>query len=178
MNNPPRRNNDAARQLALPDPGDLGTMILHGAAGFARRNKVIAGSYVLGILVLLLVGSGTRLTYEQRRRYETLMNSIDVDSDYRASQKFNQADYVYRNSRGWFFTCDETCQYHKRRRDAAQMEWDQIRAKGLARMNEAKAVAGLFSEVGVSEVKDRFWSHFHSGQQFAKRQTMWDAMYV
>jgi hypothetical protein len=179
MNNPPHHNNHAARELTLPNPGDLGTMILHGAAGFARRNKVVTGSYLLGILVLLLVGSGTRLTYEQRRRYEELMNSIDVDADYRASQKFAQADYDYRNSRGWFFSCyDDTCRYHKRRRDAAQVEWDQIRAKGMARLNQAKAVAGLFSEVGVSEVKDRFWSHFHSGQQFAKRQTMWDAMYV
>ena len=47
-----------------------------------------------------------------------------------------------------------------------------------ARMSDAKSVAGLFSEVGVGEVTDSFWGYFASGKQFAKRQSMWDAMWV
>merc|ERR1712124_221608 len=45
-------------------------------------------------------------------------------------------------------------------------------------MSDAKSVAGLFSEVGVSEVQDSFWAYFSSGKNFAKRQTMWDAMFM
>lgn len=56
--------------------------------------------------------------------------------------------------------------------------WDEIKAEGNARMSDAKSVAGLFSEVGVGEVTDSFWQYFASGKQFAKRQSMWDAMFM
>lgn len=56
--------------------------------------------------------------------------------------------------------------------------WDEIKAEGNARMSDAKSVAGLFSEVGVGEVTDTFWEYFASGKQFAKRQSMWDAMFM
>ena len=45
-------------------------------------------------------------------------------------------------------------------------------------MSDAKAIAGLWSEVGVGEVKDSFWQYFAQGKQFAKRQTMWDALFM
>ena len=51
-----------------------------------------------------------------------------------------------------------------------------IRNEGYARMSDAKSVAGIFSEVGVGEVKDSFWQYFQAGKQFAKRQSMWDMM--
>jgi len=60
--------------------------------------------------------------------------------------------------------------------DNAKAVLDEIKAEGYARMSDAKKVAGIFSEVGVGEVKDSFWDYFQSGKQFAKRQTMWDAL--
>jgi ABC-type multidrug transport system fused ATPase/permease subunit len=45
-------------------------------------------------------------------------------------------------------------------------------------MSDAKAVAGLWSEIGVGEVKDSFWQYFYSGKQFARRQSMWDALFI
>lgn len=170
MNHP-----NAGRQIVLPEPGDVGTMILRGAAGFARRNKVIAGSYLFGIIVLLMMGSGARLTMEQRRKYNSIMDTIDLQAEFEASNRFAAADAAYRATKGWF-TCDALCQRNKQRMETAKYTLDRIRKDGHARMSDAKAVAGLFSEVGVSEVKDRFWSTFNSGQQFAKRQSMWDAM--
>ena len=172
MNN---RNEGAGRHMVIPDPGDVGTMILHGAAGFARRNKVIAGSYVFGLLVLLLVGSGTRLTLEQRRQYNAIMDTIDVETEFSLSNRYAQAYQAYQSTKGWF-TCDSLCQRNKQRMETAKYALDMARRDGHARMSKAKSVAGLFSEVGVGEVKDKFWSHFNSGQQFAKRQSMWDAM--
>ncbi|KAI2506112.1 hypothetical protein MHU86_8343 [Fragilaria crotonensis] len=81
MNHP-----NAGRQIVLPEPGDVGTMILRGAAGFARRNKVIAGSYLFGIIVLLMMGSGARLTMEQRRKYNSIMDTIDLQAEFEASK--------------------------------------------------------------------------------------------
>mmetsp|Transcript_7359 Transcript_7359/g.10741 ORF Transcript_7359/g.10741 Transcript_7359/m.10741 type:complete len:290 (+) Transcript_7359:80-949(+) len=165
------------RQVALPDPADVGGMVLRGAANFARRNKIITGSYVFGLLVILLAGTGTRLTLQQRQEYNSLMDTIDLQAEFEASQRYAMANQAYRASAGWF-TCDSLCTRNKQRMELAKNDLDAIRREGHARMSDAKAVAGLFSEVGVGEVKDKFWSHFHSGQQFAKRQSMWDAMFI
>jgi len=165
------------RQIALPEPGDVGSMVLRGAAGFARRHKVITGSYLFGILVLLLAGTGTRLTLQQRREYNSIMDTIDLQAEFEVSQRYAMAHQAYRASAGWF-TCDSLCTRNKQRMERVKSDLDAIRREGHARMSDAKAVAGLFSEVGVGEVKDKFWSHFNKGKQFAKRQSMWDAMFI
>ena len=53
-----------------------------------------------------------------------------------------------------------------------------IRAEGAARMADAKQSVGILSEVGVNEVKDTFWQYLYQGKQFAKRQSMWDALFI
>jgi hypothetical protein len=165
------------RQLVLPEPGDLGQMIVRGASTFARRHKVITGSYILGILVILLIGGGTKLNYDQRRQYNQIMNTIDLQAEFDASTDFWQAKEAYQATKGWF-SCDGICQRNKRRMEKAKLQLDWIRQEGQARMSKAKSVAGIFSEVGVGEVQDSFWSYFTHGKQFAKRQSMWDAMWM
>ena len=157
------------RQLVLPEPGDLGQIIVRGATNFARRHKVISGSYVLGIVVLLMFSTGAKLTYDQRREYNQIMSTIDLQAEYDASYDYWETQQAYRASKGWF-TCDSLCQRNKRRMEDAKYRLDRIREEGQARMSDAKAVAGLFSEVGVGEVQDSFWEYFSSGKRFAKRQ--------
>ena len=157
------------RQIVLPEPGDLGQMIVRGATTFARRHKVISGSYLLGIVVLLMFSSGAKLTYDQRREYNHIMSTIDLQAEYDASTEYWRTEQAYRASKGWF-TCDSLCQRNKQRMEDAKYRLDRIRDEGQARMSDAKAVAGLFSEIGVGEVQDSFWSYFASGKQFAKRQ--------
>jgi hypothetical protein len=173
MNPPP----GGYRQLVLPEPGDVGQMIVRGASSFARRHKVITGSYILGILVILLVGSGTKLNYDQIRKYNEIMKTIDLQAEFDASTDFWQANEAYRATKGWF-SCDGLCQRNKRRMEEAKYRLDRIRQEGQAIMSDAKSVAGIFSEVGVGEVQDSFWSYFTQGKQFAKRQSMWDAMWM
>lgn len=168
----------AGRQIVLPEPGDLGQMVVRGATNFARNHKVISGSYIVGILVILLLGSGTKLTMDQRREYNTIMNTIDLQAEFDASQEFYMTRQAYWGSKGWFWSCDHMCQRNKRRMEDAQYKLDLIRKEGQARQSDAKAIAGIFSEVGVGEVQDSFWSYFSSGKQFAKRQSMWDAMFM
>jgi len=165
------------QQIALPDPADLGVLITRGATAFAQRNKVITGTYLFGILVLLMAGTGTKLTLERQSQYNNIMNTIDLEAEYDASNRYARAYQVYYHSKGWF-TCDSLCQRNKARADQAKRTLDEIRKEGNARMSDAKAVAGLFSEVGVGEVKDSFWNYFNQGKQFAKRQSMWDAMFM
>jgi hypothetical protein len=165
------------RQIVLPEPADVGRMIVRGASSFAKRHKVVTGSYILGILVILLVGGGTKLNYDQRRQYNAIMKTIDLQAEFDASTDFWHANEAYRATKGWF-SCDGLCQRNKRRMEEARHRLDRIRQEGQARMSDAKSVAGIFSEVGVGEVQDSFWSYFTQGKQFAKRQSMWDAIWM
>jgi len=171
----PRRG---ARQVVrLPDPGDVGQLVVRGVSNFARRHKVISGSYIVGILAIIMIGSGTKLNYDQRQQYTSIMNTIDLQAEFDASQDYWMTNNAYRASKGWF-TCDGLCQRNKRRMEDSKYKLDQIRLEGQARMSDAKSIAGLFSEIGVGEAQDSFWSYFASGKQYAKRQSMWDAFFI
>jgi len=165
------------QQIALPSFSDAGTLIVHGIKTFAKRHKVISGSYVFGILFLLCIGSGTKLTMQQARQYDSIMNTIDIQAEFEASDYYAKTNNAYRQTKGWF-SCDSLCQRNKKRMEAAHATLEDIRQEGYARMSDAKSVAGIFSEVGVGEVKDSFWQYFSAGKKFAKRQSLWDAMFV
>eukprot|EP00551_Chaetoceros_affinis_P007284 CAMPEP_0203675286 /NCGR_PEP_ID=MMETSP0090-20130426/19764_1 /ASSEMBLY_ACC=CAM_ASM_001088 /TAXON_ID=426623 /ORGANISM="Chaetoceros affinis, Strain CCMP159" /LENGTH=217 /DNA_ID=CAMNT_0050541439 /DNA_START=89 /DNA_END=739 /DNA_ORIENTATION=- len=166
------------RQVAeLPSIGTVGAMVARGIGQFAKRNKVVSGSYIIGILFILLIGSGTKLSTEQLRRYNHIMSTVDIQAEYQASDRYAEAMYAYRATKGWF-SCDNICQANKRRMERAEADLNAVRREGYARMSDAKSVAGLFSEVGVDEVKESFWHYFAAGKRFAKRQSMWDAMFM
>jgi len=171
------RRNQPQQQIVLPSAAAMGSIVVRGMANFAKKHKVISGSYLLGILAILLIGSGTKLTLQQRREYNSIMKTIDLRKEYDASDRYARAYNAYYASKGWF-TCDGLCQRNKQRMVIAEQALKDVRAEGNARMSDAKRVAGLFSEVGVEEVKDKFWEYFSSGKQFAKRQSTWDALFM
>ena len=165
-------------QLArLPEPGDMGQLVLRGAKNFAHRHKFITGGYLLGLLTIIFIGSGTQLTYQQRQQYNQIMDTIDLQAEFDASQNYWQARNAYQATKGWF-SCDGICTRNKRRMDEYERVLQDIRKEGEARMSDAKKMAGLTSEVGVEEMKDSFWQNFMAGKQFAKRQSMWDMMFM
>jgi len=165
------------QQIALPSVSDMGSLVVHGIKSFAKRHKVISGSYMFGILFLLLIGSGTKLTRDQGREYNSIMNTIDVRAEFEASDYYARTSQAYYASKGWF-GCDSLCKRNKQRMNEAAGTLDEIRREGYARMSDAKSIAGIFSEVGVEEVKDSFWQYFGAGKEFAKRQSMWDALFI
>jgi len=161
----------------MPTADEIGTLAVRGITTFAKKNKVISFSWIWGIVVLLLVGSGTKLTVDQARQYNHIMSTIDLDAEFAATNSYAVALQNYRASKGWF-SCDSLCQRNKAHMERARAQLDDIRAEGQARMSDAKKVAGLWSEVGVGEVKDSFWEYFNAGKRFAKRQSMWDFMFM
>jgi hypothetical protein len=160
-------------------PGDLSSLALTSVKSFARRHKVLTASYLYGLssllLLILLGGSGIKLSLDQRREYDAIMNTVDLRAEYDAATSYHAAYARYYHAKGWL-SCDAHCQHYKRISERKKREWDEIRAEGNARMSDAKGVAGLWSEVGIDEVKDSFWGYFRGGKDFARRQSMWDAM--
>lgn len=169
-------NNQQVR-VQLPSQSQVGSFLIKGTGAFVRKHPVISGYYALGLLILLLGGSGLALSSTQQHEYNNIMSTIDVELEYEVSSKFAAADSAYRSTKGWF-SCDNLCTRNKRRMEDAKADLDAVRKEGYARMSDAKKVAGIFSEVGVSEVKDSFWSYFNKGKAFAKRQSMWDAAFM
>mmetsp|Transcript_24009 Transcript_24009/g.43203 ORF Transcript_24009/g.43203 Transcript_24009/m.43203 type:complete len:178 (-) Transcript_24009:281-814(-) len=170
--------NPAGTGGTIVTASDVTSLALSSLKSFSKRHKVISTSYLYGLTTLLLIallGGGSKLTLDQQRNYNKIMNTIDLQAEYSAASSYNAAYADYYHSKGWI-SCDAHCQHYKKISERKKAEWDAIKAEGNARMSDAKSVAGLFSEVGVGEVTDSFWGYFASGKQFAKRQSMWDAM--
>mmetsp|Transcript_7116 Transcript_7116/g.15428 ORF Transcript_7116/g.15428 Transcript_7116/m.15428 type:complete len:165 (+) Transcript_7116:174-668(+) len=129
----------------------MGPLVVQGVKSFAKHNPIITSTYLFGIVVLLTVGTGTKLTFDQQNQYDRIMSTIDLDAEYDAASRYAAANNAYYHSKGWF-SCDSYCQRNKKRMENSKKEVDAVRAEGNARMSDAKKVAGLFSEVGV-----RFW---------------------
>jgi hypothetical protein len=142
-------NNYYQQDRIIINTGDVTTLALQGVKSFAKRHKVVTGSYLLGLGVLLLLcfTPGIKLTDRQKREYNRIMSSIDVEGEYAASSRYAMALANYRATKGWF-SCDGTCQRNKARMEYASQELEEIRRKGHERMSQARSVAGLFSELG------------------------------
>lgn len=166
--------------IRLPAIDEVGLLIVKGIGTFARKYKVVTSYYLLGIVILLYVSSygGRQLSKQETRQYNDIMNSIDLQVEYDALDQYIQAKSLYEQTRGWFWSCDHMCQRHKKRMEQTEKTLQRIRQEGNARMSDAKAIAGLSSDVAVNEIKDSFWQYFTSGKRFAKRQSMWDIMFM
>jgi len=166
--------------VQLPAADELGTLVVQTARSFAVRHKYLTAYYLLGLVMLgvLTVWGGSTLTPQQAHDYNQIMNSIDLQAEYDAVDEYWAAAQRYRATKGWFWACDSVCQRHKRSMQQAEQRLNAIRAEGNARMSDAKAIAGLHSQVAVTEMQDSFWQYLAAGKRFAKRQTAWDVLWM
>lgn len=61
--------------------------------------------------------------------------------------------------------------------DRAQARLDELLAERDAIMLEARQLVGIWSEYGIEEARERFWSSIQSGKDIAKRATFWDLLF-
>jgi hypothetical protein len=165
----------------LPNVNQVGTIVVNGVRQFAKRYKYITAWYVLGLIILCILvisgGKGRSLTIQEQKEYNYIMNSIDLQAEYDAVDAYWDASNRYHATKGWF-TCDGLCQRNKQNMIIAEQKLRAIRAEGNARMSDAKAIAGLFSDVAFTEMYESFWQYLNAGKRFAKRQTSWDIMWM
>ena len=123
--------NQQPNNLEIVTAGDIGTLALSSIQSFSKRHKVISTSYVYGLttlLLLALLGSGTKLTIDQQRQYNSIMNTIDLQAEYSAASAYHTAYSNYYHSKGWI-SCDAHCQHYKRIMERKKYEWDEIKAE-------------------------------------------------
>ena len=87
MNNNRQPNQQLVR---LPEPSEMGSLVVRNVTSFARRNKTVTGFYLLGWVFLLFVGSGTRLTVQQQATYNRIVETIDVQAEYDATVRIKE----------------------------------------------------------------------------------------
>jgi len=144
----------------------------------AKRHKKISLTWIVG-LVLTMFATGFRVSLEQARQYEAEMDAAVMSEPIaNAERRYRSAERAHYESKGWFFTCDANCQRQRRRSEAALQELQMLQQQEALRMSDVKAKVGVFSEFGVAETRQKFWESFAGGKSFAKRQSMWDLLFI
>lgn len=166
---------EQVQQRASPE-GQLLNRVVKGGLEFVKTHKKITGSYVLG-LALLLFGTGFKVSDDLKRNYEATLRTIDDKAKQRAFYDLKSSEERYYAHKGWF-SCDEACQRYKRTMDAHAAVYEAALRDEAAIVRDAKQSVGIFSEYGVQETRDMFWGVFAGGKDFAKRQSMWDMLFM
>ena len=163
---------------AAADMPDLSlSRVMKGAGHFVKEHKTISTTYLLGIL-LLLFGTGLKVTEQQAKSYDDVIATIDYAEQEQAYTDLYQAKQQYNARAGWFGSCNSRCMPYKQRMQAAQARFDALKHDEAAVTSQAKQQVGIMSEYGVQETRDLFWGTFAGGKEFAKRQSWWDLLFT
>lgn len=144
-----------------------------------RRHYVISSVYVLGIIIALLasgfsVDEHTLGLFEAKMTKASDMTSNDM---IQALTTLKDAERAYFQSKGWF-TCDAICTENFEKVKALRSNLQIVRERRDSLQAEAKSMVGVWSWVGVSELRRTFWAAWEEGKEAARRMTMFDAIFI
>ena len=141
-----------------------------------KRNPIKVGFYLIGILICLFF-NGLSISPVANELFESKLASIDYGPLDIASRDFEIAQHRYQQSKGWFWTCNDSCQSHKQGLEFATVEYKKQQQIVADKMSEAKSNVGIFSKFGVAETRNLFWERFGQGKAFATRQSKYDMLF-
>ena len=165
----------ALAQAPLPD---VGALVVQGAAAFARAHPIKLSLNVVGLL-LLFCASGYAPSPAAEARFEASLPSAQAVASERAlGRAAAEARAAFDATRGWFWSCTGDCVAARAASQAADARWAVARDDNERSQAKAKGELGIFSRYGVDDARDQFWRSFNGGAAYAKRATMWDALFV
>ena len=158
---------------------NLGALAVTGAEHIIRKHPVKVGLNFFG-LFLLFAAVGFAPSEQQWEAADNALPSPDaLTAERDASRIADTARARFHASRGWFYSCDaNNCPALKDISMKADAAWHLVEEKNAAGRKRSKSILGLFSTSGVAETKDLFWRTFAGGQAYAKRATLWDALFA
>jgi hypothetical protein len=155
---PPSREQQLATARSLDQSS---TVLVELAVRSVKKHPVVFSSYALGLLLCLFV-SGIALTAQQQSEFQTDLQRINYRDLDRHQQAYEKNFQLYHATKGWF-SCDDTCQYHKQNMESTKADYDYVQRQVDAQLSNAKSKLGLLSTVGVGESRDMFWTRFAQG---------------
>lgn len=147
---------------------------------FVTKRPALFSSWLLGLAVAAM-GTGFAVQQTQISDYEDAMHhaqQITGADITRAERDLRISETNYYNTKGWFWQCDEVCMQHYNRKTLAEQRVAELQTKRTDLIREARSTVGIWSTVGVSEVRALFWRAWEQGKESAKRWTMMDAMFT
>jgi len=142
----------------------MSTVLIDFGYNFVKRNPIPTVLYFIGILICLIF-NGFATSDLQRSQYIEALQKIDHNTIDNANYEFYNAEQNYFRSRGWFFTCDTRCQELKYIMTEAALTLKEELRKEQNAIGEAKSLVGLFSNFGILETRELFWTRFSQGKK-------------
>eukprot|EP00930_Biecheleria_cincta_P041484 TRINITY_DN28439_c0_g1_i1.p1 TRINITY_DN28439_c0_g1~~TRINITY_DN28439_c0_g1_i1.p1 ORF type:complete len:359 (-),score=61.19 TRINITY_DN28439_c0_g1_i1:74-1150(-) len=158
---------------------DLGALAIMGAKKFVQQRPVLVSTWVFGLLVASLAG-GFPVSESAQEAYTVMKNHSDAIGSVeitRALHELRVSESNYYATKG-FWSCDENCTRSYDRLQMAQAELARASRHREEALAEARSEVGIWSSFGVQDVRDRLWSSWKSGKDFAERLTWWDAVFL
>jgi len=125
-----------------------------------------------------------KVTPEMRSTYEKMavVNPKEMFELNDAQTELAQAEAVLYDSKVWFWSWSaDTKAAVEKNQAIVALKRERVEAmmkKRDEQQRAANAVVGIWSEYGMEEVKEKFWSSFEAGKVFAKRQSLFDVFHI
>lgn len=154
--------------------------VLDVARYVVKKRPIFFSGWLLGLLVAA-IGTGFSVTDSQLADYNDAMHMAGKTTDYdlsRARRELREADQRYYNAKGWFWSCDERCMREYNKQQLAQGRVMELETRRDSLIREARSTVGIWSTIGVQEVRQGFWNAWEQGKETAKRWTMMDSLFM
>ena len=127
---------------------------------------------------MLLAPALRPMTPELQQEYEAMVvDAVDIPEYASTQAAYREAQAYADDAKVWFWRLREPYKHVvPKRQQAADLLHREIAKMDALReqkMKAAKHHVGLWSEMGMAEVRSRFWSAFDDGKVFAKQQTFY-----
>jgi hypothetical protein len=143
------------------------------------RNPIKVSLNFMGLFLLFFAVGFTPSPTAYERSASLMPSRAQVTAERDAHFEMERARSRFHAARGWFWSCSSSaCLTHKAAFHAAEASWIVVRDAQADAVARAKQALGLFSVEGVAEARDLFWRTFAGGTAYAKRATMYDAIFV
>ena len=155
------------RQVALR-PVDISGALSSLGTTLVQRHPVKLSLNFLGLALLFLL-PGLTPSDSQYSAFEALQPSrSDLSAEHRAREARDASHRSYRQSQGWFWTCDAVCSRNKAAYEQDLRAWQAAHGVVEAQLIEANSKLGIFSANAVEQTKDLFWSTFAQGMAYVR----------
>jgi len=174
---PSHHQQQQIRLAEMPSPGTLAKSFV----GAAARKPVLSSLYIVGVLVALL-GTGFKVTESQMLDYQESLEQAQRTGSrdlVQARADSNNSYNKFYNAKSWAIwnNCpDAHCQRLKERYELAAARVTELEGRLDEQVRGARQQVGIWSTVGVGEVRGAFWKAWNDGCETAKRWTMMDAV--
>jgi hypothetical protein len=153
------------------------------ALNFVKVHWLASSLWVLGILIMTVAPAPVSVTPEMESEFNDLMEKAlktygpTIEG---LQQKVYASQHKTNEAYGWFLNEDENRRYTRllNRQQDLEAELGGVQRERNEMENEARSKVGLWSEYGLVAVRDKFWYMVSEGSGFAKRSTMWDAVFM